>query len=123
MSEEYPLFPTLPEEGQREAQSLIDRFKDELKKVCDNTLSELYTDVACYIESDSWSNYRNQLLDGFRNYNNRKIQGEHDFAKIRAEIYKQFRSELITDLNQDLLAEIDELKETINILQNANRLY
>lgn len=116
MSEEYPLFPKLSEPGQQEAQALIDQFKEQMKQVCENTLRELYTDVACYIESDSWANYRNQLIEGFQNYNNRKVQGQHDFAKVRKAIYEEFRAELIPDINQDLLAEIESLKLQIKFM-------
>lgn len=121
MSEEYPLYPTLSELGQQEAQALIDQFKAQMKKVCEDTLSELYTDVACYIESDSWTNYRNQLISGFQNYDNRKVQGQHDFAKIRKAIYEEFRAELIPDLNQDLLSEIESLKLTIKYMEESRR--
>jgi len=121
MKEEYPLYPDLTEEGGLEAQRLIDRFKENMKKVCEETLSELYTDVAVYISSDSWTNYRNQLLNGFQNYGNRRIQGVHDFAKIRKSIYNEYRDELIPDLNQDLLAEIESLKLQIKYMEESRR--
>jgi len=123
MNEEYPLFPELSEPGQQEAQALMDRFKEQMEKVCEKTLSELYTDVACYIESDSWTNYRNQLLEGFRNYDNRKVQGQHDFTEVRKQIYKEFRDELIPDLNQDLLKEIESLKQQIKWMEESRNRY
>ena len=113
MSEQYPLFPKLPEAGQREAQTLMDEFKEKFKSLADGILGDLYCDVALYIESDSWGNYRNELMDGFRNYDNRKVQGEHDFKDIRQAILKNHREDIIDDLNQDLLEEIKTLKEHI----------
>ena len=123
MDKEFPLYPDLSEEGAKEAQALMDKFKQNMLKVCEETLSDLYTDVVCYISSDHWCNYRNQLMDGFRNYDNRKVQGEHDFAKIRESIYKEYREELIPDLNQDLLKEIESLKLTIKYMEESRRGY
>lgn len=123
MSEQYPLYPQLSEEAQKEAQELMDQFKTSMLKICDETLEKLYCSVSCYIESDHWTNYRNELMDGFRNYNNRKVHAQYDFAKIRAEIYKEFREELIPDLNQDLLKEIESLKSHIGYLESSRRFY
>ncbi len=115
---EYPLFPTLDEEGQREAQELIDQFKEQLVKVAGDAIRDLYTDIAVYIESDSWTNYRNKLLEGFRDYNNRKIQGEYDFKEIRKQIYKDFRDDIIKDLDQDNLEKIKSLENEIKHLRD-----
>jgi hypothetical protein len=50
------------------------------------------------------------LLDGFKNYNNKTV-AEHNFHVIRQEIYKQFKDEIIKDLNQDLIKENKDLNE------------
>lgn len=114
---EYPLYPAISEEAEKEAQQLIDNFKKQLAKAADEAITTLYTDVAVYIESDSWGNFRNQIMDGFKNYNNRKIQNEWDFKKIRQEIYKEYREEIITDLNQDLVEQNEALKKQIDDLR------
>lgn len=119
MSDKYPLYPELSEEGNKEAQALIDKFKESLIKVADEAIGDFYCDVAVHIESDSWTNYRNEMMDGFRNYDNRKIQGKHDFKIIRQEILKNHREDIIKDLNQDLLKEIETLKKHIEF---QNRL-
>jgi len=121
MNNDFPLFPTLTEEGQEEAQKLIDAFKIKLVKAAEEVISALYCDIATYIESDSWTNFRNELLDGFRNYNNRKIQGLYDFQEIRKSLLKEFKEEIIYDLNQDLVEENQKLKEHINILYEQLR--
>ena len=113
MSERYPLYPSLAPEAQAEAQALIDEFKAKLLKLCTETLGQLYCDVSAYIESDHWTNFRNDLLDGLQNYGNRKVQAEYDFAKIRRAIFEAYRDEIVVDLNADLLAEVAELKATI----------
>lgn len=107
---EFPLYPELKEPGAEEAQGLVDRFKEQLKKAADEVLGRLYCDVVVHIESDSWINFRNDIMDGFKNYNNKKVQGEFDFAEIRKSIYKEYREELIVDLNQDLVKEVEDLK-------------
>jgi hypothetical protein len=114
---EYPLYPELPEPGAQQAQALIDRFKEQVKKAAEECIDDFYTDIVPHIESDSWTNYRNAMMDGFREYGNRMTQGEHDFKKIRQQIYKDFRDEIVADLNQDLVKEIERLKGTIQTMQ------
>ena len=46
MSEEYPLYPSLTEQGKEEAQKIMDSFKPKLKKLMDEVLSDLYVDVS-----------------------------------------------------------------------------
>ena len=118
---EYPLYPTLTEAGEKEAQAVIDRFKESMKKVADEAIADLYCDVANYIESDSWTNFRNEIMEGFKNYDNRKIQGEYDFKEIRQAILKNHREDIIDDLNQDMLKEIDDLNKHIVFLQSMGR--
>ena len=113
MSDEYPLYPELKPPGAEEAQALVDKFKDKLKKTAEEVIGQLYCDVVVHIESDSWTNFRNDLMDGFRNYNNKKVAGEYDFAAIRKEIYKEYREELIADLNQDIVKEVEDLKQQL----------
>jgi len=120
-NEEFPLYPYLPEVGRQEAQELVDAFKIQLTKVAKEAISELYCDVAVFIESDSWGNFRNKIMDGFKNYNNRKIQAEYDFKDIRRQIYKEYRDEIIKDLNQDLLDENKDLKHQLELEREWNK--
>jgi len=113
MSKEFPLYPGLSEAGCEEAQTLVDAFKVELTKAAEDAIRDLYCDVAVFIESDSWGNFRNKLMDGFKNYNNRLIQSDYDFKEIRQAIYKEYRDDIIKDLNQDLLEEIESLKKQL----------
>lgn len=115
MSEEYPLYPTLAPEAAQQAQLLMDSFKDKMRKLCEEVLGDIYCDVAAYIETDQWTNFRNELLAGFSNYGNRKIQAAYDFAKIRRAIFEEFKDEIVKDLNQDLVEEVKELKKSIEI--------
>ena len=110
MKKDYPLYPRLSDEAAAEAQTLMDSFKVKMLALCKETLDTLYTDVSTYIESDHWTNYRNELLRGLQNYGNRKVQASYDFAKIRRAIFEAYRPEIVEDLNADLLKEVEELK-------------
>lgn len=118
---EYPLFPELPEEGEKAAQELIDKFKEKIRLVADEVITDFYCDVAIYIKQDSWQNFRNEIMDGLRNYNNRKIQNEWDFKEIRQAILKEHREDIIEDLNQDMVKEIESLKEQLERLHEIQR--
>lgn len=123
---EYPFYPELSEEGAKEAQQLIEKFKADITKVAEDTITQLYCEIIPYLESDSWGNFRNEIMSGFRNYNN-KAKAQYDFKEIRQQIYKEFRSEIIPDLNQDLVEENETLKKQLehmsDLLQIANRGY
>jgi len=114
---DFPLYPRLSKAGEEEAQLLIDNFKKKIAKVAEETIESLYCDIAPHIESDSWGNFRNEIMDGYRNYDNRKIQNEYDFKIIRESILKNHREDIIKDLDQDMLKEIDNLKKTIEEIQ------
>ena len=120
---EYPLYPELSEEGKKEAQQLIDNFKANIAKVAEDVIANLYCDIVSDIESDSWQNFRLQIMDGYKNYNNRKIQNRWDFKEIRQQIFKEFREDIISDLNQDVLEENENLKKQIADMQERLRTY
>jgi len=115
-------FPELSKNGKDEAIKLIDDFKSKLKAVADDVIGDLYCEILPYIESDSWSNFRNQIMSGFRDYGNSKIMAKYDFKEIRKSILEHHREELINDLNQDLLEEIRSLKDRIISLNEILRL-
>ena len=111
MSEEYPLYPSLTEHGEKEAQRIMDSFKPKILALVSELMDDLYSEVSMYVESDHWSNYRNELLDGFKGYNSESH--EHDFKELRQAIYTNNKEAIDKDLNQDLLKEIEDLKATI----------
>ena len=116
MSEKYPLFPDLPDEGTEEAQKLIDKFKEQLKKAAEEVIGSFYCEIVPHIESDSWTNFRNCLMDGLQNYHNRHLQAPYDFKKIRQAIFREYREEILKDLNSDLAEENEQLKKDIEEL-------
>ena len=120
MSSEYPLYPSLTEEGEKEAQRIMDSFKPKIKQLVSDIMGDLYTDVSMYVESDHWTNYRNQLMDGFKGYRVNDSH-EHDFKELRQAIYKNHKDEIIHDLDQDMVEEIAALKKQIAMLQEYRR--
>ena len=122
MSSENEFYPDLTEYGAAEAQALIDSFKLVIKeiitKAVDDVMVDIYTDITQHIGSDSWTNYRNQIVNGFRGYGTRSAGSHLDFAELRKSIYKEHKERIDKDLNQDLLKEIEYLKRTIKIIEN-----
>lgn len=110
VSPEYPLYPSLSEAGKNAAEAIIEVFRGKLSKAAEEAIAGLYYDLPSFIESDSWTNFRNHLVAGLKNYSNRKIQGEYDFAKIRAAIYEQFREEITADIQADIIKEFQSTR-------------
>ena len=112
----YPLFPELTEEGKQQAQNLMIRFESILKETATKIMSEITTDFYCdilhEIESDHWMNYRTKMVNALCDYEN-KPNASYDFDRIRKSIYRNHKEAIVKDLNQDLLKEIDDLKEHI----------
>jgi hypothetical protein len=108
----YPLYPVLSELGKLESEEFIENLKSKIRTVVNDALGEIYVDLPDYIESDSWTNYRNTLLAGLCNYQN-KEHSRYDFQKIRQTIYAEFKEEINKDLNQDLLEEVADLKKRL----------
>ena len=107
----FPLYPKLTEEGELEAQAIMDSFKPRIRALVDELLGDLYCDVSYYVESDHWTNYRNELMDGFKGYKNSNGAHEHDFKELRKAIYDNNKEAIVNDLNQDIVAENERLKE------------
>ena len=121
MSNEYPFYPTLNEPGEQDATERINRFVEQLKSAAQEAIDNFYCEDLPHIESDSWQNFRNQIVAGFQNYGNSKVQAEYDFAKIRKAIYKEFKDDIIKDLNQDNLKRISELEQQVKQLQELRK--
>lgn len=120
MSDE--LYPKLSELGKLEALALVEHFKSKMRIVASAAIDDIYTDIPDYIESDSWTNYRNTLLAGLCDYRNSQ-KYRYDFQKIRQAIYQQFKEEITKDLNQDLLEEIESLKKSLEYEREMRRSY
>jgi len=114
-------YPELTEQGKTEARNLVKKIVKDIKKELDG--NDFYCEIPCYIESDSWKNFRNSLLDGLKDYSNAKLMYKYDFKKIREVMLRDYRDEIVNDLNQDHLIEIKVLKERIKTLEEIHRYY
>jgi hypothetical protein len=117
-------YPELSEQGAKQAVELIEKFKAQLAKHAEEAIDALYMDIMPFIEADSWTNYRSQIVSGLSNYNNKDTY-PYDFQRIRAAIFKQHKDEILKDLNQDLVKENEmlkkQLKETVEFHRNLHR--
>lgn len=110
-------YPELSELGKLEAQELIENIKSKFRKVMESVMRDFYINIPDYIESDSWTNYRNTLLSQICDYRDSSGTYRYDYKKIRQAIYSEFKEQINKDLNQDLLEEIDSLKKRIIFLE------
>lgn len=125
MTDENKMYPILTEEGEQEAVKLLERFKKQMKEVIDEVgnkcISDFYANILPYIESDSWENYRNNICDAVEDYHNFKETDKYQAQRIRRELLKNNKKELIADLDKDLLEEIESLKSQLEyVLQNRH---
>lgn len=95
----------------REAQDVLNKFKTNMKKIADEALSEIYVQIIPYIETDTWTNYREALrIDLEHEYTYHKFK--EPWAKnLRRAIFVENRDELARLLNQDLLERIKALED------------
>ncbi len=118
-------YPELNKEGQDAAQEAIDRVREGMKKACLNVIEEeisyIYTDIAKYVESDSWDNFRQSVIQFVSGYTG---LSEYESRPIRNRILMENRDQLILDLNQDLIRKNKDLEEKVNyLINNHNRTY
>jgi len=121
---EYPLYPELTEQGNQQAQDLMNKFEKTLKEsatqIMSNITTDFYCDILNEVEGDQWTNYRTKMVNALCDYKN-KPHAKYDFDRIRKSIYRNHKEEIVKDLNQDLLAEIEDLKKRIKrIGESAN---
>lgn len=111
------LYPELSQEGIQDLQKLMDKFEKNLNEFATdlirNTTRDFYCNISPFIESDHWTNYRSQILSKLMDYGNEEV-GKDERDKIRRAIYRNHKEEIVKDLNQDLLKEIQDLKNELS---------
>ncbi len=105
------LYPELTEKGKEEAAMLVKAIvKSVVEELDDN---DFYCNIPCYIESDSWTNFRNSIMDGFNDYSTGKANDLYDFKNLRKVMFRDFKDEIIKDIDQDNLDKIKSLEDQI----------
>lgn len=114
------LYPELSKEGEAESLQLLEHFRASMKAIADEVIRDLYCDIGPHIETDAWSNFRNEIVSGLQDYRSRHA-ARYDFQKIRESLLKNHREDIVADLNQDLLKENEKLKADIERLREDLR--
>jgi len=119
MEETPSCYPELSELGKLEAQELVENFKSRLRTAAGDIIGQLYTELPDYIETDSWTNFRNTILQDLCDYRNNRVKHGWDFKRIRESIYQENKDQINKDLNQDLIEELESLKKQIEWMRES----
>lgn len=94
-----------------EAQSHIDKFRHKMKEIAEECLGEIYVNITPYIETDSWTNYREALrieLQHEYKYSNFKQDWAVDFRRA---VFVENREEISKLIESDILKRIKHLED------------
>lgn len=114
-------FPELNEKGNQDALHLVERFKSKLQACASETIGELYCNLLPHIETDSWTNYREECRLELQKYyaNAEAMTDEGAWAMyVRKAIFEQFRPELEKGIIADLQKQITQLQTWLNERRN-----
>lgn len=105
----------LPDEGKKEMQEFLDKFKQKMLKTAEETISSLYCDISHHIETDHWTNFREHYrIEVQNNFKYSKCKECSEQARIfRRTLVQENKDELIPLLNQDLAKRVHELEDRV----------
>lgn len=93
------------------AQSFMDSWRSRMREISEETLGEIYVKILPYIETDSWTNYREAL----------RVELEHEYkfssfkkdwaTNFRRAVFVENREELAALISGDILARIKHLED------------
>lgn len=122
---DYTLYyPELSKEGQERTKLIVDKFKNQLEEIANNTFVSFADTMASEIvDDDAWIDFRRTVINALCGYGDRdkKMAGTFDgqwWTQIRKKILEENREAIVTDILLDKEAEIKMLKEQVNYLQN-----
>jgi hypothetical protein len=132
MTEEYKpythedAYPMLSEEGVAEVQRLMDRFKADIteaaKNIIEDATTDMYCNVADYVDSDSWHNYRRSIIDQLGRYD-KQGYSQYDAKELGRQLLRYHKEEIQSDIIKDLQEQLDREKEAYRKLQDSYRSY
>lgn len=103
---------------EQDQQRLVDAFKSRMKDAAETVLSDLYTDVLNYADTDAHTNYRNYLRDKFRESFRKEICEDYSHYSwahdIRMLIYNEHKEQLQNKIIEDLQDRIKSLEEHLD---------
>lgn len=110
----------LQEKAQHEFKDFMESCRAKIaatiRDEADKILSNCYTDYGMFLETDAWTNYREHLKRELAGGLYRTVTSSEDgfWAKnVRAMILQEHRAELISALNQDLVADNERLRQEL----------
>lgn len=99
------------EKLQKDAQEFMDKYRVKMKDISDEILGELYVNILPYVETDSWTNYRESLrIDLEHEYKFRKFK-EPWATNFRRAIFVENRDEISKLISEDILNRIKHLED------------
>lgn len=115
-------YPTLSEKGEREFDSVIQHAKKRLLKACEESLSELYIELGEYIETDSWTNFRNQFVAAFMRLDE-NFCGRYDLRKMAFKIAETYPEKLAGLINEENVVKIERLEKWLSEINAVRSNY
>jgi ABC-type transporter MlaC component len=97
------------EKFEKEIQSYLIYTKEKIKKVADECIDDVYINVIPHAYGDALTNFRNEMMDELV----KEKPSEHGYQqeKLRQQIWKLHKNEIVELLNADLLKENNRLQE------------
>lgn len=96
---------------QKDAQDFMNSFRIKIKDVIDETLGELYVNIMPYVETDSWTNYRESLRTELE-HEYKYTKFKNDWAvNFRRAVFVENREEISKLISADILKRIKELED------------
>lgn len=94
-----------------DGQAFMDSFKAQMSSIVQNTLGEAYANLLPYIETDAWTNYREELrIELEREYKFSRFKQEWA-VNFRRAVFVENREEISKLIEQDILKRIKHLED------------
>jgi hypothetical protein len=111
---------TLHPDGIAAIEAEIEKFKQRCKDAADDALSNVYADLAGYIEHDAILNLEQRIINGFHDGAKRHIQDAYPFARMRAKLFEEHRDEIMAAMPEELVKENDMLRSRLSYYENRS---
>ena len=96
---------------------LLEGFKSKMKRVCEDVLGTVYTDVSTYAVTDAHINFKNALWDEVYADFKKEIASEYGHYSrahtLRMDLLRNHKEELSNKIIEDLQANVASLNEHI----------
>lgn len=99
------------EKVQAEGQAFIDKFRKKMKDISEEILGEVYVNCMPYLETDTWTNYREALRS--------ELEHEYKYTRFKEEwavnfrraVFVENREEISKLIEKDILKRIKDLED------------